>query len=215
MKKYNDVLMVEYGRCPPGCLDCEEACKQRTDSGNSCIRTVALPEVNFYGIVKCNQCSSPECSEVCPTNAITRSNGVVRINEEKCVGCGLCTLACPYGGIYYDPVAGKSFKCDMCDGQPQCVEACPYHVLSFVTNTELIRSYFCTEDLFTQGVGLCAGCPIETMSRFTGKVLGDNVVLFGTPGCCSRITQGIGLQASGELARLITKEDVKKARQSP
>jgi pyruvate/2-oxoacid:ferredoxin oxidoreductase beta subunit len=37
------------------------------------------------------------------------------------------------------------------------------------------------------------------MSRFTGKVLGDNVVFFGTPGCCSRITQGIGLKASSRV----------------
>jgi len=53
-----------------------------------------------------------------------------------------------------------------------------------------------SEDLFSPGVGLCSGCPMETISRLTGRILGENVVFFGTPGCCSRITQAIGTKAS-------------------
>jgi len=53
--------------------------------------------------------------------------------------------------------------------------------------------------VFTPGVGLCAGCPIETMSRFTLKVLGKEVFLFGSPGCCSRIMQGLGTKASARV----------------
>jgi len=139
---------------------------------------------------------------VCPAGAIDKSqiDGVVRINEQKCVGCGLCTLACPYGGIYYNPETNRSFKCDMCDGKPRCVEACPYRVLSFINNIGSIYSYLRheDEDLFTPGVGLCAGCPIETLSRFTLKVLGK-VILFGSPGCCSRIMQGLGTRASARV----------------
>lgn len=148
----------------------------------------------------CNQCSQPACAEICPTHAIAKSerSGVVQIDEQKCVGCRLCTLACPYGGISYSTEAGKSMKCDMCGGEPKCVEACSYGVLSFINDTESIRSYL-HDDLFTQGAGLCSGCPIETMARFTGKVLGDKVVFFGTPGCCSRLTQGIGLRASARV----------------
>lgn len=201
MTRFYDTLRIKYGKCPPDCTLCEEACIKAKGGELARIKAVHAPQVSFHGAMTCNQCSLPACAEICPTGAIVRSDsdGVVRIDEQKCVGCGLCTLACPYGGIYYSPEAGKTVKCDMCNGEPKCVEACPYHVLSFVTNTEAIRSYFCTDDLFTQGVGLCAGCPIETMSRFTGKILGDNVVLFGTPGCCSRITQGIGLQASARV----------------
>jgi pyruvate/2-oxoacid:ferredoxin oxidoreductase beta subunit len=87
----------------------------------------------------------------------------------------------------------------MCDGDPECAKACPHGVLRLVDDIEPLRGYLHTEDLFTPGVGLCAGCPIETMSRFTGKVLGDNIVIFGTPGCCSRITQGVGLKASARV----------------
>lgn len=204
MAKFYDALKIERGKCPPDCRVCEEAClkvKYGDGHGISRIQTVYAPQVKFHGAMTCCQCSQPACTEICPTRAITKSesDGIVRINEERCVACGLCALACSYGGVYYDPEAGKSVKCDRCDGDPECVKACPYHVLSFINNTEAIRSYFSTEDLFTQGVGLCSGCPIETMSRITGKVLGDNIVLFGTPGCCSRITQGIGLQASARV----------------
>jgi phenylglyoxylate dehydrogenase beta subunit len=200
MTRLYDTLKIKYGECTP----CEEACvkaKGGDERGITRIKTIHAPQVSFHGAMTCNQCSQPACAEICPSHAITRddSDGVVRINEAKCVGCGLCTLACPYGGIYYNDEANKSYKCDMCDGDPECVKVCPYGVLEFVNDTESIRSYLRTEDLFTSGVGLCAGCPIETMSRFTGRVLGDNVVLFGTPGCCSRITQGIGLKASARV----------------
>ncbi len=204
MARFYDTLKIEYGKCPPDCTLCEEACikvKYGDSQGVSRIQAVHAPQAKFHGAMTCHQCSQPACLEICPTQAITKSDsdGIVRINEQKCVGCGLCTLACQYGGVYYDSEAGKSVKCDRCDGDPACVKVCPYNVLSFINNTETIRSYFSTEDLFTQGVGLCSGCPIETMSRVTGKVLGDNIVIFGTPGCCSRITQGIGMQASARV----------------
>jgi Fe-S-cluster-containing hydrogenase component 2 len=49
-----------------------------------------------------SQCGDPACLGVCPTGAITKSetNGVVRINETKCLGCGLCAVICPDFGIY-------------------------------------------------------------------------------------------------------------------
>jgi len=41
------------------------------------------------------------------------------------VGCKLCTIACPYGTIFYNPATHKAFKCNLCGGDPACVEACP------------------------------------------------------------------------------------------
>ncbi|MBI4296379.1 MAG: 4Fe-4S binding protein [Chloroflexi bacterium] len=203
MPKFYDALKIEYGKCPPGCALCEEACVRAKggDGAISRIRAVHAPSVSFHGAITCNQCSQPACVEICPTRAIVKSydDGVVRVNQEKCVGCGLCTLGCPYGGIYYNPEAKQSSKCDMCDGDPQCVKACPYGVLKFINYPEALRGHLITEDLFTSGVGLCSGCPIETVSRITGRVLGENVVFFGTPGCCSRITQGVNAKASARV----------------
>jgi Fe-S-cluster-containing dehydrogenase component len=41
------------------------------------------------------------------------------------VGCKLCTIACPYGTMFYDPATRKAFKCNLCGGAPACAEACP------------------------------------------------------------------------------------------
>src|SRR3990172_4682984 len=157
MAKFYATLKVEYGECPPDCTLCEEACiKVKTGNGQgaSRIQPVHAHQIKFHSVMTCHQCSQPACAEICPTRAITKSesDGVVRIDEQKCVACGLCTLACSYGGVYYDVEAVKSVKCDRCDGDPVCVKACPNGVLSFINNSEAIRSYFTTEDLFTQGV---------------------------------------------------------------
>ena len=100
MNGFNDTLVVRRLSCPEDCQACIDACiKQR---GLPAIKPVHLPEVGFYSLIVCNQCSEPSCAEVCPTGAITKNktSGIINIDSEKCVGCGLCTLACPYGGIY-------------------------------------------------------------------------------------------------------------------
>jgi len=204
MTRFYDTLKIEFGKCPPGCAECEAACRRasmKSGSAASKIAAVHSTLVKFDGASTCNQCSDPSCVYICPVQAINKSegDGVVRIDNDRCVGCGLCTLACPYGGVFYDNTGHKSVKCDMCNGDPECVKACPEAVLRFVDDIEPLRKYLVTEDLFTPGVGLCSGCPIETMSRFTGRVLGDDIVVFGTPGCCSRISQGVGLKASARV----------------
>ncbi len=204
MTRFYDALQIESGKCPQGCDDCIQACEKKASQnigGPSRITAVHIAPDKFNGVSVCNQCSDPACATICPVKAIDKNvtDGVVRIDDKKCIGCGLCSLACSYGAIRYSNELRKSFKCDMCDGDPECVKACPHGLLHFVNDIEPLRNYLVTDDLFTPGVGLCSGCPIETMSRFTGKVLGDNIVIFGTPGCCSRITQGVGLKASARV----------------
>ena len=181
MKGFNDVLMAEYGRCPPGCSACEEACGRRAGDGKARIQPVSVPEVNFYGVARCIQCSMPACALVCPTKAITRSNGVVRIAEERCVGCALCTLACPYAGIFYDPGSKKAYKCEMCDQEIDCVEACEHGILS-LGQSRLIRQHL-GEDLLAPGVPLCQGCSMELSVRLAMRVFGRETLIFTGPGC--------------------------------
>jgi len=204
MARFFDTLKIDFGKCPEGCTACEEACKKAAagnGGGPSRIAVVHASSAALGSASTCNQCSQPACAEICPARAISKSDtdGVVRIDSRKCIGCGLCSLACPYGGIIYGKEEHRSFKCEMCQGNPECARACPEGVLRFVNDIEPLRRYIIADDLFTPGVGLCSGCPIETMSRFTGKVLGEDIVIFGTPGCCSRISQGVGLKASARV----------------
>ena len=184
MAGFYSTLVAEHGRCPPDCSLCEEACiNAKADGKGSRIKAVHLPELGFHGVVKCNQCSEPACMEVCPTGAITKSNtdGIVRISEDKCVGCGLCTLSCPYGGIYYDAEAKKSYKCDNCDGEPKCVEACKYGVLDFARAQPVFAHL--GESFQSHGLLACQGCAEELGIRHTLRVLGKDIIIFGGPGC--------------------------------
>jgi anaerobic carbon-monoxide dehydrogenase iron sulfur subunit len=52
--------------------------------------------------------------------------------EDQCVGCKLCTIACPYGTIFYNPETQKAFKCNLCGGSPACAEACPTAAIEYV-----------------------------------------------------------------------------------
>ena len=81
----------------------------------------------------CLQCDNPSCMKVCPVRAITRDeNNAVVINYNKCIGCKMCSNACPLGNISYHPMVGRVFKCDLCGGDPKCVKYCPGHALEFV-----------------------------------------------------------------------------------
>lgn len=204
MSTLYNTLRIEYGKCPPDCQLCEEACieeKNEPTTLMSRIKAVHAPEVNFHGAVTCVQCSLPGCQQVCPAGAIEKSpvDGVVRINEDKCVGCGLCTLACPYGGIYYNTATGKPFKCDTCDGEPKCVEACPYHILSYIKNSP-IENYLQEADLLTPGATLCLGCPAELALRFTLRVFGKNTIVFTAPGCIATTLMGLDTNVGTQIA---------------
>ena len=184
MAGFYDTIVARYGECVPDCILCEDACiKAKDDEKCSRIQTVHLPEVGFHGVVKCLQCSEPACREVCPNEAIYKSDqdGIVRIIEEKCVGCGLCTLACSYGGVYYDPERNKSYKCDKCNGDPKCVEACKYDVLTYAQSRPIFDCL--GEERQAHGVLSCQGCGEELAIRFALRVLGKKIVLFGGPGC--------------------------------
>jgi anaerobic dimethyl sulfoxide reductase subunit B (iron-sulfur subunit) len=89
--------------------------------------------------IACNHCVHPKCAGVCPTDAyVQRADGIVYIDESKCMGCGYCAWACPYAAPQYNPARGHMTKCDFCFDNldaglpPSCVSACPLRVLDCV-----------------------------------------------------------------------------------
>jgi Fe-S-cluster-containing hydrogenase component 2 len=82
----------------------------------------------------CTQCADAWCRAACPTEAIgiNSETGAKEVNDGLCVGCKVCTIACPFGTINYNSVTGKVMKCDLCGGDPACVRACPTQAITYV-----------------------------------------------------------------------------------
>ena len=77
-------------------------------------------------IVVCRQCVKPPCMEACTIGAIEidKKSGISKINASKCVGCMKCIEACPFGAMFFDSQKNIAIKCDLCDGDPECVKYC-------------------------------------------------------------------------------------------
>jgi len=90
----------------------------------------------------CQQCDTAACMKVCPTHALHRSPGesLVDYEKNKCIGCHMCTIACPFGNIVYDAYSLSVLKCDQCSGDPSCAKACPTHAIEWVDDSISTRS---------------------------------------------------------------------------
>ena len=75
----------------------------------------------------CRQCDDAPCAASCPVDAIAQDPvmGAWIVDVAECTACGSCMDACPYDAIFVDEDRGFAIKCDLCGGQPECVEMCP------------------------------------------------------------------------------------------
>jgi sulfite dehydrogenase (quinone) subunit SoeB len=159
-------LVIDLDTCV-GCQACVTACKGWNDqgaglsdqdayganpSGTFLNRVhsyqVAVPEappqiVNFPR--SCLHCADAPCVTVCPTGASYKraEDGIVLVNPDSCIGCGLCAWACPYGAREMDDDQGVMKKCTLCvdriyndtlpeeDREPACVRTCPTNARHF------------------------------------------------------------------------------------
>lgn len=83
----------------------------------------------------CCQCAHPvPCANACPQGAIRvdPKTGARYVDEDKCIGCGLCQKACPWDMMSFDREKQKASKCFLCDGEPKCVKACPAAALTYM-----------------------------------------------------------------------------------
>jgi anaerobic carbon-monoxide dehydrogenase iron sulfur subunit len=85
---------------------------------------------SFIPII-CHQCADAPCHGACPESAIEIEavSGLVSIREERCTGCRACEKACSFHAIRFDPDKKRVFKCDLCRGEPACVNWCPVNAL--------------------------------------------------------------------------------------
>jgi len=154
-------LVTDLDSCV-GCHACAVACKEWNTGGHS----APLPDRDPFGADShgvwfnrvhgfecgdgaqgrtvyfpnaCHHCDNAACVEACPTGAAYKraEDGIVLVNEDICIGCKLCSWACPYGALEFDDDAGVMKKCTLCidriynenldaaDRVPACVAACP------------------------------------------------------------------------------------------
>lgn len=176
---YKKTVEVSSRKCPAECNLCVEACSAVSEA-NCEIRRISVPELEMETVHVCNQCSRPLCSEICPSGAITQDeNHRVTLDPDRCIGCGLCTMACPYGGVHINAESKKAVKYD---GGAMGAENCPYGVLNEADADHLQTQL--KEDIMAHGTTYCPGCMMEFLVRFTLKVLGKDIVLAGSPACC-------------------------------
>ncbi|MCF8031383.1 MAG: 4Fe-4S dicluster domain-containing protein [Desulfohalobiaceae bacterium] len=142
---------IDSRRCI-GCFTCAMACKNQYHQPYGVIwrdvyelKEEIYPhrERAFYSLA-CNHCENPTCLNVCPVIAYYKreKDGVVVHEQDKCIGCGNCIRACPYGAPRYNPVLKRAEKCSFCwqrlDAglKPACVLGCPTRALQIVDLAE-------------------------------------------------------------------------------
>jgi carbon-monoxide dehydrogenase iron sulfur subunit len=83
--------------------------------------------------VSCRHCEEPLCVTNCITGALSREDGIIRIDKSRCVSCFTCVLSCPYGCVT-PTEQGAMQKCELCavgGGTPRCVQGCPNNAIVF------------------------------------------------------------------------------------
>jgi Fe-S-cluster-containing hydrogenase component 2 len=99
-------LNIDPGKCT-GCLQCEMACSyEHTGTFNpsrSYIKVFTFHYEGRFAPYTCTQCDEAWCMRACPVDAISvdMATGAKVVSDDKCVGCKVCTIACPFGTINY------------------------------------------------------------------------------------------------------------------
>ncbi|PSU35855.1 DMSO/selenate family reductase complex B subunit [Photobacterium lutimaris] len=168
MKQYG--FYIDSSKCT-GCKTCQLSCKDNKDTdigvnyrrvyeytGGNWIKegeTFRQDVFSYYLSIACNHCDEPACANVCPSGAMHKreEDGLVVVNEDVCIGCQYCSMACPYGAPQYNADKGHMTKCDGCYervGQglePICVSSCPLRALEFGPIDELRKKYGTNADV--------------------------------------------------------------------
>lgn len=121
-----------------GCHLCEYNCAFANSDQTNIVKALKgksiFPRIHVEGedkitfAVSCRHCEDPMCVKSCISGALSKKDGTVCIDRNKCVGCFTCILVCPYGAMSQD-ANGAVQKCELCMGntcgEPACVKGCP------------------------------------------------------------------------------------------
>jgi len=156
-----------------GCKACEVACQEWNDLQTlhteqvGTYQTLPSLDANFWNLIKfrevetpgvgsglawlmrkdqCMHCADPGCLAACPApGAIVQyENGIVDVNPDACIGCGLCATGCPFDVPRFSAKTGKMSKCTLCVDrvsvgiEPACIKACPTGCLQFGNKTDMV-----------------------------------------------------------------------------
>ena len=152
-------MVIDLTRCRPDCTACLEACRKENNvalHGDTrwdvhlirkvrIRRTYPLSSAEKPMLLLCNQCDRPPCAQACPVKATyKREDGIVIVDQHRCIGCRYCMIACPYNARHFNFKENQEWpntdrpksshgvpqSCDFCahrldTGQePACVAAC-------------------------------------------------------------------------------------------
>ncbi len=130
-------IAADLEKCT-GCGICELVCaiKRENVYNPRCSRIKILRLYRLVNMaVVCRLCENAPCVIACPQECLVQSEktGVILVDEDKCDCCGWCMKVCPYSVITLNPEKETVMICDLCEGDPQCVEWCPEGALDLVT----------------------------------------------------------------------------------
>jgi formate dehydrogenase iron-sulfur subunit len=163
------VELIDVSRCI-GCRGCQVACKQWNELSAGTTKNTGTyqnpPDLqaNTWTLVRymevsdkaggvkwlfqkdgCMHCTDATCVNLCPASArFHTDSGAVGTDNEKCVGCQSCVVACPFGKPRYSEETNKAYKCKLCTERvqnnlpPACVKACPTGALRFGEKGEML-----------------------------------------------------------------------------
>lgn len=155
----NKMIVCRVERCL-GCRSCEMACAVVHSESKDLMKAllehprpqkrVTVEAVGAGGglPLQCRHCEDAPCVMICPTEAMHRASasGPVLIDQDRCIGCKLCMVVCPFGVISLRSDGKGVIKCDACiertkaGQEPACVAACPTKALRYVSVKELMKT---------------------------------------------------------------------------